>query len=208
VSVAAQIDRLLQLGVPQLAGVTDDVFRKLAEDLPDLPDAVVAVHPRLVPASALAPLLSLNGKPGFVVVDLDDLGEFADVPDLDVPESDLYLLTGVDRGDDLRNWSPAEAYVELARRERSPLTVNEGISWLLAQPELLEPNHCFMTIGSRKVKQPSGVLDTRTPAIWISGGTGRDGKEHRGAPKVGWCWAGNRHTWLGFASASGRVARP
>ena len=33
--------------------------------------------------------------------------------------------------------------------------------------------------------------------------TGRDGSERRGAPKVGWCWAGNRHTWLGFASTEG-----
>lgn len=30
---------------------------------------------------------------------------------------------------------------------------------------------------------------------------GRDGSANRGAPKVGWCWARNRHTWLGFASA-------
>jgi len=56
-----------------------------------------------------------------------------------------------------------------------------------------------MTVGSPK---PKGVgLDARTPAIWISGGTGRDGAARRGAAKVGWCWAGNRHTWLGFASA-------
>ncbi|MFD0272242.1 DUF5701 family protein [Streptomyces sp. NPDC127106] len=27
-------------------------------------------------------------------------------------------------------------------------------------------------------------------------GTGRDGRERRNAPKVGWCWWGNRHTWL------------
>jgi len=40
--------------------------------------------------------------------------------------------------------------------------------------------------------------------VWISNGTGRDGAANRNAPKVGWCWAGNRHTWLGFASASGR----
>jgi hypothetical protein len=60
-----------------------------------------------------------------------------------------------------------------------------------------------MTIGSRKPKARG--LDARTPALWISGGTGRDGKERRGAPKVGWCWANNRHTWLGFASASGRA---
>jgi hypothetical protein len=79
------------------------------------------------------------------------------------------------------------------------MTVNEGISWLLQEPERLERNHCFMTIGSRR---PG---DRRTPAIWVSNGTGREGRERRGAPKVGWCWAGNRHTWLGFASVAGRV---
>lgn len=60
-----------------------------------------------------------------------------------------------------------------------------------------------MTIGSRK-RKPGGGLDARTPAIWISNGTGRDGIASRNAPKIGWCWAGNRHTWLGFASSSGR----
>ncbi len=60
-----------------------------------------------------------------------------------------------------------------------------------------------MTIGSRKPKARGG-LDSRTPALWISNGTGRDGTERKAAPKVGWCWAGNRHTWLGFASADAR----
>jgi Family of unknown function (DUF5701) len=49
-------------------------------------------------------------------------------------------------------------------------------------------------------------LDARTPAVWISNGTGRDGAANRDAPKVGWCWAGNRHRWLGFASAADRAA--
>ncbi len=60
-----------------------------------------------------------------------------------------------------------------------------------------------MTIGSRR-RKPEGSLDARTPALWISNGTGRDGPANRNAPKVGWCWAGNRHTWLGFASAAHR----
>ena len=61
-----------------------------------------------------------------------------------------------------------------------------------------------MTIGSRK-KTRAG-LDTRAPAIWISGGTGRDGARRKGAPKVGWCWEGNRHTWLGIASARSQAS--
>ena len=70
---------------------------------------------------------------------------------------------------------------------------------------MLERNHCFMTIGSR-LRKASNTIDARTPAIWISNGTGRDGATNRDAPKVGWCWAGNRHTWLGFASAATRRA--
>ncbi len=97
--------------------------------------------------------------------------------------------------------------MEFTAHNRTPLTLNEGMSLLLQLPQLLEPNKCFMTIGSRKRKDPEGKkLDSRTPALWISGGTGRDGKAAKGAPKVGWCWANNRHTWLGFASAHSRIA--
>jgi hypothetical protein len=131
---------------------------------------------------------------------MEDLANFVPAPGLEVPDDDLYVVRDLDRGDDMANWSPAEAYPELERRGRRPLTVSEGICWLLQEPERLEANHCFMTIGSRKPK--AGGLDARTPAIWISGGTGRDGKERRGAIKVGWCWHNNRHTWLGFASCA------
>lgn len=60
-------------------------------------------------------------------------------------------------------------------------------------------------LGSR-LRKRTGHLDSRTPALWISNGTGRDGRERRGAPEVGWCRAGNRHTWPGFASAAARLA--
>ncbi|GLU48554.1 DUF5701 family protein [Nocardiopsis ansamitocini] len=200
--IAGQIDRLVELGLPALAGMTVEEFHALARDLPaEAPGAIVAVHPGLVPASALAPLLSRGDKSGFVVVDMADLDAFAPIDGLDAPEDALYLINEVDRGDDMANWSPDEALPEISSRGRRPLTIGEGISWLLQEPERLAPNHCFMTIGSRK-RRKGTALDSRTPAIWISGGTGRDGRDNRGAPKVGWCWAGNRHTWLGFASAA------
>ncbi|MGI5951412.1 MAG: DUF5701 family protein, partial [Brooklawnia sp.] len=94
------------------------------------------------------------------------------------------------------------ALPEILSRGRTPLTISEGISWLLQDPGRLEANRCFMCIGSRKTAARG--LDARTPAIWISRGTGRDGRARRDAPKVGWCWAGNHHTWLGFASTTGR----
>lgn len=199
-SVASQIEDLISLGVHTLAGKSADEFREFGVHLGEPAGSVVVVHPGLVPPSQLALLLRRRDKTGFVVVDMADLDEFTAIEGIVVPERPLYLLLQIDRGDDLRNWSPQEAYLEFQQRGTSPLTISEGISWLLTAPEQLEPNHCFMTIASRKVKDAKGTLDARTPALWISGGTGRDGKESKDAPKVGWCWAGNRHTWLGFAS--------
>jgi hypothetical protein len=202
VSIDEQLRRLVDHGVPELAGLGAGEFRAHAGGLPDEPGAVLVVHPALVPAATLATLLWSNGRPGFTVEDLTDLDRFEPHGGT-VPDRPLYLVHDVERGDELANRSPDEALPAIAGRGRSPLTVSEGISWLLQEPDRLERNRCFMTIGSRKRKGPG--LDRRVPAIWISGGTGRDGKENRGAPKVGWCWAGNRHTWLGFASAQRRT---
>jgi hypothetical protein len=199
-----QLDRLLDCGVAEAASVTAAELRRHVAALADEPHAVIAVHPRLAPARALAPLLRHRDKAGFVVSDLTDLERFEPIPDIVIPDEPLYLIHDVDRGDDLRNWSPKESLPTLLNRGRTPLTIGEGISWLLQEPKQLEANHCFMTIGSRR--RTLRGLDARTPAIWISGGIGRDGADHRSAPKVGWCWAGNRHSWLGMASASHRSA--
>lgn len=199
---AAQIARLIDLGLPTLAGLTDTAFADLTPPAPEA-DSVLVVSPSLVPAAALAPLLRHLDRPGFVVSDLTDLADFVTIADEVIPESPLYWITDVERGDEMSNWSPDEALPAIRERGRVPLTVSEGISWLLQEPERLERGRCFMTIGSRKVK--GSGLDARTPALWISNGTGRDGAAHQHAPKVGWCWAGNRHTWLGFASAAARV---
>ncbi|NEK86059.1 hypothetical protein GCU60_09850 [Blastococcus saxobsidens] len=199
---AAQAERLIALGVHELAGLQPAELRAAAEALPA--GALLVVDPRLAAPSALAPLLELDGRPGFVVADMTDVDAFGPVEPVVVPDGPVYAVAGLDRGDHMRNWSPDEALPALIAAGRTPLTLAEGIHWLLQRPDVLTRNACFMTLGSRLVK-PGGRLDSRTPALWISNGTGRDGRERRGAPKVGWCWAGNRHTWLGFASAATRT---
>ena len=206
-SVRVQSARLLGLGVHELASNLAGPLRRLARDgAESASTSLLAVHPDVVPASALAPLLRRGEQPGFVVVDMSDVDRFTPLDGLAVPDAPLYLVDGIDRGDAMLNWSPDEALPVTTAQGRTPLLLSEGVHWLLQAPEALQRNRCFMTIGSR-LRKPDGRLDARTPAIWISGGTGRDGRERRGAPKVGWCWAGNRHTWLGFASAAGRHAR-
>lgn len=201
-ALAEQAENLIDLGVHDLAGITAADLRAHARKLPDAPDAIIAVHPALAPPGRLASLLTHHDKPGFVVVDMTDLDQFEPIAGVEIPDAPLYLIHDVNRGDEMRNWSADEALPAITSLGRSPLTISEGISWLLQEPKLLEPNHCFMTIASRLSR--GSRLDARTPAIWISGGTGRDGTSNKNAPKVGWCWAGNRHTWLGFATTSQR----
>ncbi|WP_432058632.1 DUF5701 family protein [Streptomyces sp. bgisy022] len=202
----AQAERLIELGLHTHAGTPADEVRSFAGRLPTGGDTLLAVHPDRLPASVLAPLIRHAGKPGFVVTDMADVDRFTPYR-VDLPDAALYAVTGIDRGDHLANWSPEEALPALDGEGRTPLLLTEGIHWVLQQPAILERNRCFMTIGSR-LRKPKGTYDARTPAIWISNGTGRDGKERRDAPKIGWCWWGNRHTWLGFASATGRTVRP
>ncbi|MGW2207908.1 DUF5701 family protein [Streptomyces sp. NPDC001781] len=202
--LGTQAERLIELGVHEIAGLTAAEIRAAAERFGDAgEDDLLAVRPDLAPASALVPLLRRGDRAGFVVTDMTDIDLFAPLDTIELPDTPLYLVSGVDRGDDMADWSPDEALPALTAASRTPLLLTEGVHWVLQRPEVLERNHCFMTVGSR-LRKPKGTLDARTPALWISNGTGRDGRERRDAPKAGWCWAGNRHTWLGFASASGR----
>jgi hypothetical protein len=195
-----QAERLIGLGVHEVGGVTAGELRAAAAT--DADGVLVVRH---APVSALAPLLEHGGNRGFVVTDMTDVDEFGPVDGLDLPDGPAYAVHGLDRGDAMANWSPDEALPAITAAGRTPLTLTEGICWLLQEPGVLTRNSCFMTIGSRR-RRPGGRLDARTPAIWISNGTGRDGPDRRDAPKVGWCWAGNRHTWLGVASTAGRAA--
>jgi len=213
--LTAQAELLLVRGVVPLTSLSPAALRDAAAALERTAPAgsLLVVHPRVLPPSALAGHLrrttTVRGgaveRPGFVVVDMADVDDFGPVPGVDVPDADVYALAAPERGDEMANWSPEEAEPAISARGRSPLTLAEGIHWVLQSPDVLARNLCFMTIGSR-LRRPDGTYDARTPAVWISNGTGRDGSARRGAPKVGWCWWRNRHTWLGFASAAARHA--
>ena len=204
-TLAAQAERLIDLGLHTFAGLPAEALTDAATRAGAVrTDALLAIDPALAPPSSLAPLMRRGEKPGFVVEDMTDVDAFAPTG-VDLPDAPVYLVQAPDRGDEFENASPAEALEAITAAGCSPLLLTEGLLWVLQVPEVLERNHCFMTIGSR-VRTASGRLDSRTPALWISNGTGRDGKERKDAPKLGWCWWNNRHTWLGIASAGGRTA--
>ena len=198
-----QVERLIALGVHEIGGLSARELRAAVLDR-DGVDGLLVLHPEWAPASSLAPLLEHDGKRGFVVADMTDVDGFSPIASVTLPTGPVYRVDGADRGDEWANWSPTDALPAIHAAGRTPLTLHEGIGWLLQRPDVLERGRGFMTVGSRR-RRPDGSLDPRTPAVWISNGTGRDGPARRNAPKVGWCWAGNRHTWLGFASALRRV---
>jgi hypothetical protein len=205
--MAAEFDRqvgvLLQKGYPKAAGLTATEFMEhvdpLRETLADLADAdprieagsipfVIVVKRDLVPGDHAVRLVERRGKPGFSVLDPDDLERFAPVEGLSLPDGSAYLAVDIDTGTDTLNVTPDDALRLIETRDRSPLTIDEGIAVITHWPEAVAKNAGFSLPGSR-------CGDRRVTALWIS----------QGRPKLGWCWAGNPHSWLGSASCGRRI---
>lgn len=203
-----QVARMVAAGYPALAGLSEQAFLDLMEPhrtaVRDLPPPappspsegyrvrwVIVVSDDLIPAESLVPLLRLpaGDRPG--VVDrnygAEALADYRPLPELGIPGAPAYLLVDVDRGDEFRGVRPRDAVPTILGRGRTPLTIHEGLAVALSHPDSLARNHCYMLAGSRAAHR-------RVPALWISGN----------APKLGWCWEGNHHTWLGIASAARR----
>jgi hypothetical protein len=119
-------------------------------------------------------------------IEPDDFARFRPIEAIDVP-SGPYLVIDVDLGRETLNVTPDDALERILAEGRSPLTIEEGLALLDQHPEVLRTQNAFSLLGSR-------CGDRRVPALWLS----------RGKPRLGWCWAGAPHTWLGSASCRGR----
>jgi Family of unknown function (DUF5701) len=191
-----QVDALATTALPEHLELEQNCFRAMLEPLRDvLPEAppgaeripFVVVVPTMPVAEVLADVHGVGGT-GFTTMEADDLARFAPLPELDVPRTP-YLMLDVDTGPDTLNRTPADILPELAEDGRSPLTVAEGLAVLVTDPGVLRSRNCFSLLGSR-------AGDKRVPALWVS----------RRRPRLGWCYQGAPHTWLGSASCAGRVA--
>lgn len=201
-----QLGTLLDKGYPRESGLTEGELTGLLEPLrgPVLTRSegmvapsrervpfVLVVTKHVVPADRAMPLTQLRGRPGIVSADTADIHRFEAIDTVGIPDNQAYVVFDVDRGAEYLNVRPDDALTGLTARRRSPLTVDEGIAFVTQFPDSLEKNHCFSLAASR-------CGDRRVPALWIS----------KRAPKLGWCWAGNPHTWLGTASCSVRWVPP
>lgn len=207
--VGSQLDSYVAAGYPALAGIDESAFRDLAQraiesaDLAATPDAAPSVPglPALLVVTSVliapelrVPLLHVKGSdvPGIVDKNHDSdarkgLGHYVPRDGVAVPDAPMYIAMGIERGDEFRDIAPRDALPVIATRGRSPLTIDEGISLAAVAPELLVKNHCFMLAGSTRG-------DKRVPALWIADK----------APKLGWCFEGVPHSWLGVASVERR----
>jgi len=197
-----QLDSLVEKGYPELAQRSEREFRKIVEplrnDVEQLEvsaastngsvDFVIAVKSELVPAAESLQLIERDGKMAFAVMDEDDIGSFEPIDAVELPEGGAYLVTDLDTGSDSLNVRPDDALKAIGKRRRSPLTIDEGIALATHHPDLVAKGASFSLLGSR-------CNDKRVTALWIS----------QGKPKLGWCWAGNPHTWLGSASCGSRA---
>ena len=198
-----QVRRLLDLDLPQRAGIGVRRFRAALAALRDPARAAeVAADPAagtlpvvlVVTGAWIAPELSMSsvvwkGRTGRVEMPPTTPADYRTIDGVDVPPAPAYLLLDVDTGADLKDVRPEDALVELLRRRRTPLTIDEGVALLLHNPGILAERNAYSLLASR---QPGSQ---RVPAVWTS----------FAAPRLGWCWDRNPHTWLGSASASERV---
>ncbi|MGN8244272.1 DUF5701 family protein [Cellulomonas soli] len=143
-----------------------------------------------VDVNAAAPAMRRGVKAGVSVIPPAEAATYQPIAGLDVP-GQPYLLTAIDTGSDFCGVTPEDALHAVVDRGRTPLTMAEGVALTVLRPDLLRPNRCYSLAGSR-----TGT-NQRVPAVWIS--------ERRA--KLGWCWDRNPHTWLGLASAGGRLTR-
>jgi uncharacterized protein DUF5701 len=199
-----QAKNLVQMGFLRVAGETPDEFRRQIEPLRDrvrhlaplpwgdnnarIPFVIVPRNNWVDPTRAL-PLTALKGKAGFTNMDAEEFSRFTPIAGIQLPVERAYLALDIDTGKGSQNVTPDEALKTIREARRSPLTIDEGVAVVVHYPDMLRKNNGFSMLGSR-------CGDRRVTALWVSAGR----------PRLGWCWAGNPHTWLGSASCAGRVA--
>lgn len=200
-----QVQNLIDKNYPKMLGLSSDNFRQNLNNLKQslanrvLPEIdiengllpfVIVVNEDVVDVETMLSMVSLHGKNGIEKLFPLKPTDFHTIDSVEIPPSKYYLMLDVDRGKSSLNIRPKDAMEMIMAQDRSPLTIAEGVALVTHYPDFLMKNNCFSLLASRHAD------DQRVPAIWIS--------EKR--PKLGWCWNGNPHTWLGSASCKERAS--
>lgn len=188
-----QIARLVDAKLP----TADALATRLASLRPRLARAPLApptgniplcVAIRNPPIAALMERIVVKRASGLVDMTPCQPADF--VPIDGIAPDDVYLLVDVDTGRARMNVTPEESLAAIRAEGRTPLTLEEGVMLAFLFPILSDKQ--FNAIQMPGSRRPG---DQRVPSIWVS----------KGAPRLGWCWDRNPHTWLASASARARI---
>jgi hypothetical protein len=193
-----QMATLVDKGYPDLTGLTEadlvallSPLRAAVAELPPpggddrIPFVLVVTG---IPRDQAFARVDLRGKTGFTTMEPDDLARFVPVAEAEAPAARAYVLADIDTGPDTLDVPPEDALPKILAAGRLPLTLDEGVAVVTHHPDLLTNGNRFSMLGSR-------CGDKRVTAIWVS----------QRRPRLGWCWAGAPHSWLGSASCGSRA---
>lgn len=201
-----QLSNLIEKQYHNYAGISErefiNIITPLKEQLQDVgtPDVdlergyvpfVIVIQRTLVELQFMMKLSRFNNKEGIEKMFPHTPHDFNTIEQVHIPSSQAYILIDIDRGKEFLNIPPQDAMKMITEKNRSPLTIEEGIALITHFPEFLIKNNCFSLLASRVMG------NQRVPAIWIN-------KDKHA--NLGWCWNGNPHTWLGSASCKTRIA--
>ena len=189
-----QLDRIVALGYADVADMSEDAFRALAQPLiaalehSDLGSDILLIPTReLVSPESLIARTSINRMAGFTTMPPRDIASFLPQDGFSPPEGPFYLVVEPHTGTCYINREPDVARKLIDSDERLPLTLEEGLAIATQHPEWLLEKNGFNLLGSRSA-------DGRVPSIWMS----------QNAPRLGAVWPNSRHTWLGNAYCMAR----
>lgn len=189
-----QLDRIVALGYADVADMSEDAFRALAQPLiaalehSDLGSDILLIPTReLVSPESLIARTSINRMAGFTTMPPRDIASFLPQDGFTPPEGPFYLVVEPHTGTCYINREPDVARKLIDSDERLPLTLEEGLAIATQHPEWLLEKNGFNLLGSRSA-------DGRVPSIWMS----------QNAPRLGAVWPNSRHTWLGNAYCMAR----
>jgi hypothetical protein len=192
--VQRQLDRIVALGYPDVADLSESAFRALAQPLiqalkqVDLGTDILLIPTReLVTPESLIARTSIGRMAGFTTMPPRDIASFIPQDGFEPPEGPFYLVLEPHTGTRYTNREPDVARKLIDSDDCLPLTLEEGLAIATQHPDWLAQKNGFNLLGSRSA-------DGRVPSIWMS----------QNAPRLGSVWPNSRHTWLGNAFCQGR----
>ena len=150
-----QLETLLRKGYPYKSKIDKEEFIKLVEPLRLVAEKlnvantnldkgylpfVIVIKNQLVSSETAMSLVEKDGMNGITKLFPHQPNDFQIIPEENIPNKNVYLLIGIDRGKDNINIPPEEAITIIRNKGHHPLTIDEGIAIVTHHPEFLIKN--------------------------------------------------------------------